>query len=49
MSFSKILIANRGDNPWPAPVAAKARVGAADASRSHIARHAKRAAIEPRS
>jgi hypothetical protein len=49
VTFSKILIANRGDNRCPAPVAAKARVGAADASRSHIARHAKRAAIAPRS
>jgi len=49
VSFSKILIANRGDNRCLPPVAAKARVGAADASRSHIARRAKRAAIEPRS
>jgi hypothetical protein len=49
VSFAKILIANRGDNRSAAQVAAKAHVGVAGVTRSHIAWHVKHAAIEPRS
>ena len=48
MSFSKILVANRGDSPRDARAAAKAHAGGAGVSRSQTAGHAKRAAIEPR-
>jgi hypothetical protein len=47
--FQKILIANRGDNRSAAPVAAKARVGAAGVRPQPDCRRARRAAIEPRS
>lgn len=49
MSFRKLLIANRGDKRSPAALAAKGHIGLADVSRRHIAWHAQRAAIEPRS
>jgi hypothetical protein len=48
MSFSKILVANRADKRGQAALAAKGHIGFADVSRSHIAWHAQRAAIEPR-
>jgi len=48
VSFEKLLVANRGDNRSAAEVAAKGHVGIADVSRSQIAWHAQRAAIEPR-
>jgi hypothetical protein len=46
--FSKILIANRGDNRSAAQVAAQAHVGAADVMPEPHRRRAQRAAIEPR-
>jgi len=48
VSFSKILIANRGDNRSAAEVAAKAQLGAAELGRSQNAKRAQHAAVEPR-
>jgi hypothetical protein len=49
MSFSKILIAKRGDSSRVARAAVPAHVGRADVSALQTAWRAKRAAIEPRS
>jgi len=48
VSFTKILVANRGDNRSEAKVAAQAQFGIAEVSRSQTASCAQRTAIEPR-